>query len=322
MKAAVLEAINQPLTVRDIPDYTKLEPGQVLVRVLCAGICGAQLQEIDGQKGDPSHLPHLLGHEACGIVESASYEVTSVKKGDKVVMHWRKGKGWDRPGGTFGNVKSGPITTFSEYSVVSENRLTKIPKEVPKYLAALLGCALSTALSIALKQVPTDSRVLVVGCGGVGLCLILAARNRTANLTGIDLWDKREIVESLGARFSKSLMMHGVGEEFDVILDTTGKCEFGHRLATNGKYIVIGQTDQIDMHLPNFFKGEGQTIKATQAGGFNPTKDIPVYVDMWKRGLLDGYEKIITHTISLDEINKGISLMRDGKAGRVMIDME
>jgi Zn-dependent alcohol dehydrogenase len=59
----------------------------------------------------------------------------------------------------------------------------------------------------------------------------------------------------------------------------------------------------------------------TSAGGFNPAKDILRYVEMFRHGTFDGYEKIITHRISLDQINEGIRLMRDGKAGRVLIEM-
>ena len=69
------------------------------------------------------------------------------------------------------------------------------------------------------------------------------------------------------------------------------------------------------------FQGNGGRIEATNGGGFNPTKDIPRYVQMWRDGKLDDYKKIITHRIKLEEINQGISLMRDGKAGRVLIEM-
>ena len=62
MKAAVLESINSPLVVGDV-GLTDLSFGQVLVKVLVSGICGAQLQEIAGNKGNAKFVPHLLGHE-------------------------------------------------------------------------------------------------------------------------------------------------------------------------------------------------------------------------------------------------------------------
>src|SRR5215469_18984093 len=92
MKAAILEKIGHPLVISDVESPAPMH-GQVLVKMLCSGICGSQLQEIDGEKGRPEHLPHLLGHEGCGMVERVGYGVRTVSNGDKVVLHWRKGEG-------------------------------------------------------------------------------------------------------------------------------------------------------------------------------------------------------------------------------------
>ena len=81
MKAAVLEELNQPLTLREV-GLTELRFGQVLVKVLVSGLCGAQLHEIKGHKGNGKFLPHLMGHEGCGIVEIVGIGVTTVKPGD------------------------------------------------------------------------------------------------------------------------------------------------------------------------------------------------------------------------------------------------
>ena len=68
MKAAVLEEINRPLVLKNV-ETTSLRVGQVLVKVIVSGICGSQLHEINGNKGNSKFLPHLMGHEGCGIVE-------------------------------------------------------------------------------------------------------------------------------------------------------------------------------------------------------------------------------------------------------------
>ncbi len=170
MKAAILEEINAPLTIAEV-EPEKLSFGQVLVKVLVSGICGAQLQEIAGDKNNTKYIPHLLGHEGCGIVEDVGMGVTKVKKGDKVVMHWRKGDGIesDFPSYAFKGkiIRSGKVTTFSEYSVVSENRITPVPQDVPNDFCALLGCGLSTALSAVANeaQVKPGESVMVVGLG-------------------------------------------------------------------------------------------------------------------------------------------------------------
>lgn len=292
MRAAVLEQIGKPLRIvwTIIP---VLKSGQVLVRMLTAGICGAQLQEIDGIKGNPEHCPHLLGHEGCGINES---------NGQKVVVHWRKGTGIDADPPNFGmysefdELKAGLCTTFSEYTIVSENRVTPISNDVPDDFAALLGCCLSTALSVVEKEadIKIGEDVTVIGCGGLGLAMILAARTRTtATITGVDISPyKRKLVEDLGANFSFKL------RPAHVIIDTIGNSH----LTSCDRYISL---------QPG----------GTQGGGFNPTEDIPRYVRLWRKGMLRDYPKLITHRISLDQINEGIQLMRDGKAGRVMIEM-
>jgi S-(hydroxymethyl)glutathione dehydrogenase/alcohol dehydrogenase len=296
MRAAVLEQIRKPLAIRDL-EIPTLQPGQVLVKVICAGICGSQLQEIDGLKGDPAHLPHLLGHEGCGIVEAVDNVVTTVKPGDKVVLHWRKGEGCDVLG-MQGAVKAGPITTFSEYTIVSENRVTSIPHDIPNDFAALLGCALSTAVSIVENEAkPKIGDVIsVIGCGGLGLSLIFALTMRKSELWtvyGIDrVQSKRQLVEQFYmARFSAHHPMS------DIVIDTIGVS-----WRSSPKFISLQKN-------------------GTSAGGFEPVTDIPRYCEMYRNGTLDGYEKIITHRISLDQINEGIQLMRDGKAGRVMIEM-
>src|SRR5215469_10014647 len=178
MKAAILEKIGHPLVISDVESPAPMH-GQVLVKMLCAGICGSQLQEIDGEKGNPDHCPHLLGHEGCGIVERVGFGIRSVSKGDKVVLHWRKGEGCDADPAIYrrGNeiIKSGSVTTFSEYVVVSENRVTRIDDDVPNDFAAPLGCALSTALATVENNIQSGQSVLVIGCGGVGLSMVFVS---------------------------------------------------------------------------------------------------------------------------------------------------
>lgn len=296
MKAAVLEAIGQPLSIRDI-HLPRLKDGQVLVKMRATGICGAQLQEIDGLKGDPAYCPHLLGHEGCGDID-----------GQKVVVHWRKGEGREAPLPDFDGVKAGPCTTFSEYTVVSENRVTPIPNDVPDDFASLLGCCLSTALALVENEARPSfgDRVLVVGCGGLGLALILALRMfRSLRICAVDLSDeKKKLSESLGSKFTNRLDERNWHHPFDIVIDTIGDAITTAWVKPwTGRYISLQ-------------KG------GSEGGGFNPSKDIPRYVQMWRDGKLDDYKKLITHRISLDQINEGIALMRQGKAGRVLIEFK
>ncbi len=349
MKAAVLTQIGKPLEILDLGISADLEPGQVLVRVLCTGICGAQIKEIDGKKGDPSHLPHLLGHEACGTVEQKHHTVSHVRLGDKVVIHWKKGTGCDVQGPN-GGIRGGPCTSFSEYTIVSENRVTAIPSDVPDDLACLFGCCLSTALGVVenVARVQVSESVLIIGAGGVGLAMILACRLAGAmHIVSTDvITAKWKRAKEIGAtRFFPAHWEDGFTQgdfdptkpfgwdrsglgaaKFDVIIDTAGCLCRANLLANGGRYIMVGQPLP-EMTLQPFtagwiFQGNGGRVEATNGGGFNPTKDIPRYVDMWREGKLDDYEKIITHRFSLDRINEGIEIMREGKSGRVLIEMQ
>ena len=109
-----------------------LKTGQVIVKLKKSRICGSQIGEIQGIKGNDKFLPHLLGHEGSGIVEKIGEGVTRVKKGDQVVLHWRKSAGIECEPPKYKwkgkKLNSGRVTTFSEKAVVSENRLTPIPK--------------------------------------------------------------------------------------------------------------------------------------------------------------------------------------------------
>ncbi len=142
---AVLVEINHPLEVCDI-EVPRLDVGQVLVQVAASGICGKQIDEITGRRPDP-YLPHLLGHEGGGVVLEVGPGVRKVKPGDRVVLHWIKGSGIDsatpkfRLKGTGTPINAGCVTTFSDVTIASENRLTKIGDHVGFDVAALLGCA-------------------------------------------------------------------------------------------------------------------------------------------------------------------------------------
>jgi Zn-dependent alcohol dehydrogenase len=113
-------------------------------------------------------------------------------------------------------------------------------------------------------------------------------------------------------------------QAFDVIVDTTGFFPASDLLAPSGRYIMVGQpVPDADILLPNarhLFDGEGKTIKATQGGGFNPDKDIPRYVAMWRSGNLN-LDGIITHYFNFEDINTAIETVKNGEAGRVMLRM-
>lgn len=338
-KAAILTELNKPLTVAEI-ESMPLKAGQVFVKILMSGLCGAQLQEIAGLKGNANFLPHLLGHEGCGIVQEVGDGVTKVKAGDKVVVHWLKGSGIEAPFPTYlykgKPMSSGKATTISEYATVSENRVTVVPQDTAPELCSLLGCGLTTALGSVNNEanLKFGESVLVLGSGGVGLNLIMASKMASAYpIVAIDAAEsKKEKALAAGAT-SFSNTTEGLYNtpdvpygKFDVIFDTTGHPSLIaiaiHCLSASGRLILIGQTKpNVDLLIPNaniLYSGNGKTIKSTQGGKINPDEDIPRYVKLHKAGIIN-INKIITHTFGLDKVNEAFDLLRTGDAGRIMI---
>lgn len=328
MLAALLTAHNAPLELAEV-EPCELRAGQVLCRILVSGICGKQLGEIRGDYDENAPVPRLLGHEACVIVEAVGPGVTKLKPQDKAIAHWRKGSGMDSAFPEYlykgQKITSGRITTFSEMAIISENRLTKVPHETPNELCALLGCAMSTALAVMENdaELKMGESVLIVGCGGVGLNLIRVAKMMGAS--DIAVRDKTREKEVMG--FACGAAISGLCK-FDVIVDTTGSSEAIAEtipfLASGGRYILLGQPKPeasiVIASARHMFEGDGKRIIASQGGGFDPEKDVPRYVNMWRSGFLK-IDGIVTDRFPLARINDALDLVRSGSAGRVMLEM-
>lgn len=343
MKAAVLEQLNQPLNIYDL-EIPCLDYGQVLVRVHCSTICGAQLREISGAKGEDKYLPHLLGHEGGGVVEKVGGGVQYVQEGDHVVLHWRKGRGIDcRPPKYNGDgivVGGGWVTTFNDYAIVSENRLTKVNHDLPFPVASLMGCAVTTALGLVNNeaQLKIGESIVVAGCGGVGLNIIQGSAMVSATpIVAVDcISDKLATAYSFGATHTVnsrkidldwSLQQIFGKSGIDVFVDCTGNPEViatGYRnLTTNGRLILVGQPMcGVALNFPNAhcYCYSGKKMMDSQGGLTNPTLDIPRYERLYLEGKLK-LDELITDTFSLEEINTAINIAKSGYAGRVALRM-
>src|SRR5262245_60888203 len=140
--AAILVEQRKPLVVDEV-EIPPLGYGQVLVNVKASRICGSQLGEIDGVKGPDRWLPHLLGHEGGGVVLEVGPEVRHVRQGDRVVLHWRPGRGIESRPPSYGwngkTVNAGFVTTFNPLAVISENRLTVVEPDIDYEVCCLLA---------------------------------------------------------------------------------------------------------------------------------------------------------------------------------------
>ena len=343
MKAAVLVKQNAPLEMYEV-ELPKLGVGQVLVKVEHSGICGKQIDEITGRQGEDRFMPHLLGHEGGGEVVEIGPGVTKVKPGDSVVMHWVKGSGIDSPPPRFnykGQVLSaGWVTTFSDYTIASENRLTPVERDVPSDVRALLGCAVTTGLGIVFnnaKLLPGQS-IAVFGVGGVGLNVVQGANLVSAYpIVAIDKNDEKlAYAGKFGATHTINADTQDVsavlrdlsrGRGFDAVVDTTGlnKVREAAYDATHpkaGVTVLCGVPFAGDrLSIDSFPLHMGRRLIGSHGGDTVPDIDIPRYVELYKIGKLRLGE-LITNRFALGQINDAVALVRGGQAcGRCMIEM-
>ena len=299
MLAAILVEQKQPLVVAelDLPDV--LDVGQVLVRIHYSGVCGSQLGEIDGAKGPDRFLPHLLGHEGSGTVFAVGPGVRHVRPQDKVVLHWRKGLGIEALPAVYGwdggPANSGWVTTFNEWAVVSENRLTAIPPDSDLEVAALFGCAVTTGFGVVVNnaQLKIGETVVVYGAGGIGLNIVQAAALTSAYpVIAVDLHDNRlALAQIMGATHLINARTEDAesrirailsGRGLDVFIDNTGDpaiVQMGYEVVhAQGRVVLVGVPrvgKDIRIHsLPLHF---GKLLVGSHGGEAIPQADIPRY---------------------------------------------
>ena len=343
MKAAVLTELKAPLVIAELQMPKTLAVGQVLVKIHFSGVCGSQLGEIDGAKGEDGFLPHLLGHEASGTVLGIGPGVKHVKPADKVVLHWRKGLGIESeiPHFTWNDrkVNAGWITTFNEYAIVSENRVTPIPSDSDLEVAALFGCAVTTGFGVIRNnaKLRIGESVVVFGAGGIGLNIVQAASLVSAYpIIAVDLHDnKLELAKQMGATHIinsssgdvRQMILGIVGKAgVDVFIDNTGQpaiIEMGYQITKpQGRVILVGvprKGSNINIYsLPLHF---GKVLSGSHGGETIPQIDIPRYHQLFQSGRIK-LRELITDYYTLDQINIAIGDMRSGKvSGRCLIRM-
>jgi S-(hydroxymethyl)glutathione dehydrogenase/alcohol dehydrogenase len=338
-KAAILAQSRKPLVVDEIKLPQTLDVGQVLVKVLYSTICGAQLNEISATKGPDKFLPHLLGHEASAQVIEIGSGVTHVKPGATVVLHWRPSQGIQCRPPVYKwrgeKLNAGWVTTFNEYAVVSENRMTVIGSDCDLKTAPLLGCAVTTAMGVINNdaKVKIGESVLVFGVGGVGLSIVQLAELAGAYpIVAVDLVEnKLDIASVRGATHCinptkitdlDAEIRRIVGADGpDNVIETTGiksVIEQAYNVTNaNGTCVLVGvPSEKVTIHtLPIHFK---KVLTGSHGGDAVPHVDIPRILRLNKAGRLS-FDGLITHEFSLDQINTALDMIRGGSAGRVLL---
>jgi len=331
----------------------------VLIRTAACGLCHSDLHFIEGTYPHP--LPAIPGHEAAGIVEAVGSEVRTVKVGDAVVTclsafcghceycvtgrmslclggetRRRPGEAprLTRPDGSIVNQMLN-LSAYAEMMLVHEHACVAIHPDMPLPQASVIGCAVTTGAGTifnACKVTPGET-VAVIGCGGVGLATINAAKIAGAGriIAADPLPEKRAMALKLGATDVVDALADDAAAQIqeltkggvDHAIEAVGRPASGtlavKSLKRGGTATILGMMPlQHSVGLSAMDLLSGKKLQGAIMGGNRFPVDIPRLVDFYMRGLLD-LDTIISETIPLERINEGFDQMKRGDSARSVI---
>ena len=360
MKAAVLFEAKTPLRVEEV-SVSKPTPHEVLIRTAAVGVCRSDLHFVDGAY--PHAMPTIPGHEACGIVEQVGDEVRSVKVGDHVVtclsafcghcefcvagrMSLCVDPSVRRPKGAAPRLMLGEtpiaqmlnLSAYAEQMLVHEHACVAIDPEMPMDRAALLGCAVTTGAGAVFNttDVVPGETVCVVGCGGIGLAAVNAAKIAGAGkIIALDpVPEKRALAEKLGATHSIDAMSETAADEVVEItkggvhhaIEAVGRPQSAATavkvLRRGGTATILGMmpvSEQVGLSAIDLLAGK--RLQGGLMGSNRFPVDIPRLADFYMRGLLD-LDAIIADRMPLMRINDAFDELRRGDTTRSVITFD
>ena len=228
------------------------------------------------------------------------------------------------------------VSGFAEHATVSRRSLVKVDPELPLEEAALFGCAVLTGVGAVVNtaRIPAGSSVAVIGLGGVGLCSLLGAIAAGArDIVAVDLADdKLAFARQLGASATFNARDPDCAEQ--VRSATGGGVEFAFELAGSVKALELayqithrgGTTVTAGLPPPTAtmplaavtLVAEERTLKGSYIGTAVPSRDIPRFIQLYRRGRLP-VDRLMSGTLTLDEINHGFDRLHDGTAIRQVV---
>jgi alcohol dehydrogenase len=230
------------------------------------------------------------------------------------------------------------VSAFAEYCVVNRGSVVKIDKDLPFDEAALFGCAVLTGVGAVFNtaQVFPGAKVAVLGLGGVGLNSLLGSIVAGAQqIVAIDLHDdKLALAKQLGATdtvnakdadaIQKVRDLTGGGVHFALeMAGSVQAMELAYRITRRGGTTVSAGLPHPDHRWPlqhvNMV-AEERTIKGSYVGSCVPSRDIPRYIDLYRRGMLP-VNKLMSDRIQLEDINLGFDRLASGHTVRQIIVM-
>jgi S-(hydroxymethyl)glutathione dehydrogenase/alcohol dehydrogenase len=360
MKAAVLNNLNSRFDIENV-DIDEPRGREVLVEVKAVGLCHSDLHMAENDFGVP--LPAVLGHELAGIVIKTGPDVRDFSAGDHVVgtlvqfcghcTSCSDGRTYQcvhpeetlrgpeevqrlsRNGNPVSDVFG--MAAFAEFSLIHENQLAKVPKELPFAQASLLGCGTITGAGAAINtaKVGVGHSVAVIGIGGVGLNVISGALLAGAGrIIAVDTQPgKEDLARKFGAtdfinaavgnpvEKVRELTSGGVDHVFEVVgLKSTSEQAVKMARKGGGVYMIglhpPGSAMDVDVLLDLIVNQV--TVRGVYMGSTNIKHDIPMYADLYLKGRLN-LDDLISREINLKNINEAYTELKSGLIARSIV---
>jgi alcohol dehydrogenase len=228
------------------------------------------------------------------------------------------------------------VSAFAEYATVSRRSLVKIDRELPLDEAALFGCAVLTGVGAVINtaKVQAGASVAVIGLGGVGLSSLLGAVAVGARrVVAVDLSDEKlGLARQLGA--TDTFNAGGPNAVDEIKAATGGGVEFAFEMAGSVRAMDLaykitrrgGTTVTAGLPPPTHtfalpqvnLVAEERTVKGSYIGTCVPSRDLPRYIELYRRGKLP-VDRLMSGHLKLEEINLGFDRLHDGKAVRQVV---
>ena len=337
MKAAVMREYHQPLELVELPAPKISHPTDVLVRIGAAGVCATDLHAIEGLMGAAGvTLPRVLGHENAGWVEEVGAGVTTLARGDAVLVYpphscglcvpCRRGNDMHCIHHEFTglSVDGG----FAEYLRVSERSLLRLPDGAEPAAIAPHADAGLTAYHAVRRMAPLalpGTTAVVIGVGGVGhIALQLLRELGSSSTIAVDTDARRrslaselgagDVLEGAGSVDAVRELTGGRGADlvFDFVGTDQSHADSLAMLARGGSYSVIGYGGTIAVPSGALIGNEHAVI-----GNL-----VGSWIDLWELMQLHAAGRLVlkTEVHPLDSINEVLARLRDGEVtGRAVL---
>jgi S-(hydroxymethyl)glutathione dehydrogenase/alcohol dehydrogenase len=357
MRAGLFVGVDRPVEVEEI-DPLPPGPNDVVVDILASGVCHSDAAILSGAL--PWSSPAILGHEVTGTVVEVGAAVTRVTVGDRVIssglpacsncFYCVRGQSHlceltfvqgDTPRGRRADGTTvtafASLGGFADMMTVPETSVVAVRSDLPSEQLALIGCAVTTGVGSALNTaaVQPGAVVAIVGCGGVGQCVVQGARIAGASrIIAVDpVAAKREAAARQGATdlidpgdgdVAEQVRAVTGGRGSDYAFEVVGRSDTiisAYECARRGGIVVIVGMPPVESSVT--FPGLGlfldaKEIRVSNMGSSQIRSDFPRYVALAETGRLD-LASLVTRRIALDEINDAFRAMDAGEEIRTVI---